>query len=111
MDQSSTSHLEAVRKWQMAVDPDGAGLFAKRLIWGGLSAADLGSLLTPDATSTGSAPGWWQDLRAMCAFCCARTTETDGSRQDRKPAIPFADLLEPIVVWNRARLRDRQPEV
>lgn len=100
-----------VASWREAVDPAGAGLFAKRLAWAGLDPERLGEWLpmasAPSAPSDAERlPEWWQELEELRA--AARSATRDDAPARGRPAdasdIPFADLLAPIVSWNAERL-------
>lgn len=82
--------------WRKAVDPDGAGLFERRLAWDGISPAAASRMLAhieaPDSTD------WLTELRHLRA-ALTRGTDPDPALED----LPFAPLLTPLVndAWTR----------
>ncbi len=94
-------HPGEIQRWRAAVDPWNAGLFARRLAWGGLDDADLDALLAGAAAPLESPPDWWPELIEMCAGAGSDRCPKTGD-----PAIPFADLLAPLAAWNLEKLRE-----
>lgn len=107
---ASTTVLHDWRAW---LDPDGAGLFERRLAWAGLTASDAAALLT-DEPNGQPPPSWW----ATFAWLRAAMTQPDDTpdegdeewlaqAEERLPdaarTVPFAPLLWPIVdaAWQR----------
>lgn len=86
------------RAWQRAVDPHGAGLFARRLSWDGLSEAAARALLA--GPPAGAQPDWLPDLADLRT--AIRGADPDDPDQDLAD-LPFAALLSPMVTatWNR----------
>ena len=81
-------------RWREAVDPDGAGLFDRRISWDGWAQSDVPWLLGPPAP--GEPPTWWHDLECMSAAC----QEADPPRTPSSESVAFAEILEPLVTWS-----------
>ncbi|MEI6450630.1 MAG: type 2 lanthipeptide synthetase LanM, partial [Actinomycetes bacterium] len=99
--------------WRTVVDPDDAGLFARRLAWDGLDETCVELLFRPGAGPHGTHAAWWDELvhlRAACRQAAAGPAddlawlegleagmnEAPSSAPPGEP-IPFAHLLWPLV--------------
>ena len=99
--------------WRAVVDPDEAGLFARRLAWDGLDEARVALLFRPGAGPLGARAAWWDELVVLRAACRPAATgpagdlawlegleagmnEAPSSAPPDEP-IPFAHLLWPLV--------------
>ncbi|MDZ7576969.1 MAG: type 2 lanthipeptide synthetase LanM [Candidatus Nanopelagicales bacterium] len=100
-------------QWRASVDPDNAGLFAKRLAWAGLSSRDVAPLLLLDSAPRADATDWWADLEAMRDACRRSQRSVGGSNRvdPVDPGIPFAALLDPLVRWNWTQACQRRPRL
>ena len=99
--------------WRAVVDPDDAGLFARRLAWDGLGEARVAPLFRPGAGPDGERAAWWKELIALRDACRrAAAGPADGlawlegldaaiggaaPRPPHGEPIPFAHLLWPLV--------------
>ena len=88
------------------MDPDDAGLFARRLLREGIDESALESLLAPVSAPHDQPPEWERELEDLCVACQAaahRPTLPEKGQDD--PKIAFSDLLQPIVDGNVNQLR------
>ncbi|MDZ7578188.1 MAG: HAD family acid phosphatase [Candidatus Nanopelagicales bacterium] len=124
--------VDELVKWREVIDPDDAGLFAKRLEWEGLTPDDARRMLAgADGNADASAdaprdstaacparPQWWGVLHWISRTCrdSAATPISDddwlASVEDSMPAavapVPFSCLLWPVAheAWRRLQADD-----
>ena len=55
--------------WRAVVDPDDAGLFARRLEWDGIDEVRVAPLFRPGAAPHGEHAAWWDELVVLRAAC------------------------------------------
>jgi type 2 lantibiotic biosynthesis protein LanM len=103
------------------VDPDDAGLFARRLAWDGLDEAGVARPTEAGAPVAVRGPDWWdelEDLRAACREAAGladvgdnewadgvERSATDSCRHAQQARIPFVHLLRPPADTALDRLR------
>ena len=110
---AETDCEDDINSWRTAVDPDGAGLFEKRLQWGGLDPGRLSEWLPVGGTSAAAAAGqppWLPELQQLRRD--VRQQALAGATEAWDPSEPgaaFADLLQPMVSWNWRRLVEHEP--
>ena len=103
---TTTVVAERVDAWRSAVAPD-PGAFERRLQWDNIELADLPVMLA-DTPHTGVLPEWATLLRETVplARMFARRNKLPplGDASGRQ-AIPFEEIVEPLVIAARQRLR------
>jgi type 2 lantibiotic biosynthesis protein LanM len=120
---------ELIGAWRDAVDPAGAGTFARRLAWDGLDEEAAGRLLTGEGPGRPALPPEWPEELAGLREACRRAagdpglSDADwlveverrvraGSGRAPEDLVPFAHLLWPIAVAGLERLeREVSPAV